>query len=139
MKKVLFLLITPLIFIVIFILFLGADEPKPVVAVLMLENMKQDTRLDAICHTVKDTIALTLKLMAKYRVIEDDTVLGYEDLEAVRRYAADNNIDNIMFGRLMKLRSWLKYQFMTTMRIGLQSVNKRQWTISLRSLTPQMN
>ena len=73
---------------------------RPVVVLLPLENEGQVEQLDTIGRTIRDVAGLTLKLMGKYQVSEDDVIIDYTDNNVIREYAEESKADNVIFGRL---------------------------------------
>jgi hypothetical protein len=69
------------------------------VTVVPMVNVEKDERLDVITQTVTDTVSLYLKLIRKYRIFLEEDVELHRDLDSLRRYAQEKEVDNIIFGK----------------------------------------
>ncbi len=74
------------------------DALKPRIAVFPLINPSADMQIDIISSNVKKTAELTLKMIDRYEVAEQE-ISGYENTESwFENYSVSNNIDSIIFG-----------------------------------------
>ncbi|MBN2323592.1 MAG: PQQ-binding-like beta-propeller repeat protein [Spirochaetes bacterium] len=97
MKKIFILL--SLLFLIPVYHALCQDTGKIQVGIVTMVNAEKDERLDVITKTVTDTVALYLKLIRRYRVFVEEDIDPYEDIETIRRYSLDSEMDNVIYGR----------------------------------------
>ncbi len=79
---------------------LPAQESGTSVAVLPIANRGQSRQLQVPAETVPATISLTLRLMARYSVIDASFAPDEYDEDAVRSLARRESIDNVIFGEM---------------------------------------
>ncbi len=78
----------------------SAQPPtKPTVSVLPLKSAETASPFDVLCATVTNNIALTLRLMDRYRVVAPRNAVAQDDMRGIREYAESEGIDNVIYGQ----------------------------------------
>lgn len=76
-------------------------EPLPRITVFEPVNEEKDPRYDELCSTIAETVALNLTLIGEHRVNETERE-AIEETADIAAYARENQVDNVVFGRLFE-------------------------------------
>ncbi len=72
----------------------------PAVAVFPVLNATGKRSYDPLGTAVTYTVGFTLKLMERYNVVDVEHSVSAGDLDEIKRYAQENEIDNVIFGEI---------------------------------------
>jgi outer membrane protein assembly factor BamB len=72
---------------------------KPRVSIIPTINTEKDDQYEAVCQTIDDTMKLNLDLLRRFVVTIGPSINPYENPENVRKYAIENRMDNVIFGK----------------------------------------
>src|SRR6056297_2662252 len=75
------------------------NSKKAKIAVFRPTNLEEQSRFDGVCIAIEETIALNLKLIGSYEIIEP-SMAAPETEDALLAYMQENAVDNAVYGDL---------------------------------------
>ncbi len=75
------------------------ESLKPWVAIVPMINTTKDDQYDAVCDTIDNTVELNLELIRRFIVSKTESMDPYAHPARMKKYAKENRIDNIVFGK----------------------------------------
>ena len=100
-KMRVFILLFILLLLVSYVSLYAQEETlKTRVGVIPMINTEGDPQYDPICETVDDTVILNIELLNRYLILKTEKIDPYGSPGALKEYAEENRLDNLVFGKL---------------------------------------